>query len=293
MNIWFHLKKDMKQDQYYGKLMIPMISILNYIIMINEDDAKSSFLGDNVTGTSTVTVQGIINEYHDRIPTIKPNVTIYMANSERKISNTIKTDATGKFEFTNVANDPTVVADLNNTKTISYNLDFSNVEVVYSAYILHLDPNNTSLAYTEYIDIIEIKDLDSNIAGGGQDWENILFDFDKFFLREKSKNVLDNVYNFMKANPSISIRLDGHTDWFGTEPYNVKLSERRALSAHKYLIDKGINPNRIKNMWFGEIKPTVSNMNPDGSDNPDNRQLNRRVEIKIEIPEMADLYLSL
>jgi len=284
----------MTQTDEFGNFFFEKVDpTLNYIIMINEDDAKSSFLGDNVTGTSTVTVQGIVNEFRDRMPTIKQNVTVYMANSERKISNTVKTDATGKFEFTNVASDPTLIANLNSTKTISYNLDFSNVEVVYSAYILHLDPNNTELDYTEYIDIIELKDLGTNVSGGGQDWENILFDFDKFFLRDKSKNVLDNVYNFMKANPTVQIRLDGHTDWFGSEPYNVKLSERRALSAHKYLIDKGIAPNRIKNVWFGETKPAYDNMNLDGSDSQENRQLNRRVEIKIEIPEMADLYLSL
>jgi outer membrane protein OmpA-like peptidoglycan-associated protein/tetratricopeptide (TPR) repeat protein len=266
----------------------------NYIIMINEDDAKESFLGDNVSGSSTVTVQGVINQFADKNVVARPNVTIYMANSNRKIANTVITDATGKFEFTNVAGDPTAIANLNSAKTISYNLDLSDVEVVFSAYITTLDPNNTNLAYTEVIDIIELGDLDTGIINGsGLEFANILFDFDKYFLREKSKNVLDDVYNFMKANPTVTIRLDGHTDWFGTEPYNVKLSERRALSAHKYLIDKGIAPNRIENMWFGETKPAVRNANPDGSDNPDNRQLNRRVEIKIEIPEMADLYLSL
>jgi outer membrane protein OmpA-like peptidoglycan-associated protein len=265
----------------------------NYIIMINEDDAKASFLGDNVTGSTGVSVQGVINQYAEKTVIARPNVTIYMANSNRKIANMVTSDATGKFEFTNVAGDVAMIENLNTSKTISYNLDMTNVEVAFSAYIMHIDPNNTNLAYTEVIDIIELGNLDSSITGGGQDFANILFDFDKFFLREKSKNVLDDVYNFMKARPTVSIRLDGHTDWFGSEPYNVKLSERRALAAHKYLIDKGIAPNRITNMWFGETKPAVNNSNPDGSDSPDNRQLNRRVEIKIEIPEMADLYLSL
>lgn len=266
----------------------------NYILMINEDDAKASFLGDNVTGSSTVTVQGLIKEFKNETSfTPRANVTIYMANNDRKISNQVVTDGTGKFEFSNVAADQQAIATLNSGKAISYNLDLTDVEVVFSAYILYLNPDNTELAYTEYIDIIELKDLANNGGGTGMEFANILFDFDKYFLREKSKNVLDDVYNFMKANPSVTIRLDGHTDWFGTEPYNVKLSERRALSAHKYLIDKGIAPNRIKNQWFGETRPVVDNMNPDGSDNPDNRQLNRRVEIKIEIPEMADLYLSL
>ena len=283
------------QTDEFGNFTFEKLDISkNYILMINEDDAKASFLGDNVTGSSTVTVQGLIKTFTDRMTTVKPNITIYIANSERKISNATNTEPTGKFEFTNVAVDPLAIASLNSSNTISYNLDVSNVEIVYSAFITHIDPNNTSLSYTEYIDIIELKDLISNNNGGtGQDFENILFDFDKFFLRQKSKDVLENVYNFMKANPSVTIKLDGHTDWFGSEPYNVKLSERRALSAHKYLIDKGIAPNRIKNMWFGETKPALDNMNPDGSDSPENRQLNRRVEIKIEIPEMADLYLSL
>ncbi|MBI3136423.1 MAG: OmpA family protein [Bacteroidetes bacterium] len=285
----------MTQTDEFGNFTFEKVDpYKNYIIMINEDDAKSSFLGDNVTGSSTVTVQGIIREFKTADSfTPRPNVTIYMANSDRKISNTVVTDGTGKFEFTNVASDPQGVAALNNSKTISYNLDLSDVEVIFSAYIMYLDPKTTELAYTEYVDIIELKDLANTDGGLGQEFANILFDFDKFFLRDKSKNVLDDVYNFMKANPTVTIRLDGHTDWFGSEPYNVKLSERRALSAHKYLIDKGIAPNRIKNAWFGEIKPAYDNMNPDGSDSPENRQLNRRVEIKIEIPEMADLYLSL
>ena len=262
-----------------------------YIVMINEDDAKASYFGDNFSSGSTVTVSGIIREFKDEVSyTPRPNVTVYFGNTGRKITNSIVTDGTGKFEFTNVTSNPDAMATLNN-KTVSYNLDMSNVEVAFSAYIMYIDPKTTELAYTEYVDIIELREMLP--PGGGQEFANILFDFDKFFLREKSKNVLDDVYNFMKANPTITLRLDGHTDWFGSEPYNQKLSERRALSAHKYLIDKGISPNRIKNQWFGETRPAYDNMAPDGSDSPDNRQLNRRVEIKIEIPEMADLYLSL
>ncbi|MBK9192809.1 MAG: OmpA family protein [Crocinitomicaceae bacterium] len=283
----------MTQTDEFGNFTFEKIDpFQNYIIMINEDDAKASFMGDNVTGSSTVTVQGIIREFKDPASyTPRPNVTIYMANSERKISNKIVSDGFGKFEFTNVASDPASVADLNK-KTVSYNLDLSESEVVFSAYIMYIDPKTTELAYTEYVDIIELKEMGSD-GGMGQEFANILFDFDKFFLRDKSKNVLDDVYNFLKANPTVTLRLDGHTDWFGSDPYNMKLSERRALSAHKYLIDKGISPNRIKNAWFGESRPAFDNMAPDGADSPENRQLNRRVEIKIEIPEMADLYLSL
>ena len=128
---------------------------------------------------------------------------------------------------------------------------------------------------------------------GSPEFANLYFDFDKYFLRNKSENILENLYQYLKDHPNATVRLDGHADWIGTEEYNNTLSQVRTLVAYKYLIDKGISPDRLDNAWFGESKPAVSNTNPDGSDNPENRQLNRRVEIKLEIPEMAALYIQL
>ncbi|MEX1000947.1 MAG: OmpA family protein [Crocinitomicaceae bacterium] len=268
-----------------------------YKILINEDDAKISRYAGEVNSGTEINLSGKINSFDGSDEMVRPDVTIYLANSDREISNVTATAPNGKFDISSTPDDVAKVTDLNENTTISYNLDLSDVEVTYSAYITHIDPNNTELAYTEYIDIIELKDLQDDPDGSGilgsQNFANILFDFDKYFLRTKSKDVLESVYNFLKDNPTVTLRLEGHTDWFGTEPYNVTLSKNRSLSAHKYLINKGISPNRIENAWFGEVNPVVNNTNPDGSDNPDNRQLNRRVEIKVEIPEMADLYLSL
>lgn len=266
-------------------------------IFINEDDAKISQFGSSLSSSSEVNIEGSIYTFTNANNMVRPDVEVILGNSERVVSNVVTSDPSGLFKMTNVATDQASVDMLNTSSNkVSYNLDLSDTEITYSAFITRIDPNNTDLAYTEYIDIIELRDLPPDTAGtsgSGRDFANILFDFDKFFLRDKSKDVLSAVYAFMNENPTVTIRLDGHTDWFGTETYNDGLSKRRALSAHKYLIDKGINPNRIENKWFGETTPTVSNDNPDGSDNPDNRQLNRRVEIKVEIPDMADLYLSL
>ncbi|MDX1349461.1 MAG: OmpA family protein, partial [Putridiphycobacter sp.] len=125
------------------------------------------------------------------------------------------------------------------------------------------------------------------------DFDNIYFDFDKYFLRDKSKNILENVYNYLRDHPNATLRLDGHTDWIGTEEYNTTLSQIRTLVAYKYLIERGIAPDRLDNAWFGESKPAAPNANADGSDNAANRQLNRRVEIKLDIPEMSALYIQL
>jgi outer membrane protein OmpA-like peptidoglycan-associated protein/tetratricopeptide (TPR) repeat protein len=287
----------MTQTDEFGNFSFEKIDLTqDYIIVINEDDAKVSQLGDNMSSGAEVSVEGTITTFMDKNNTSRPNNKIFIANSKREISNATTSGEGGKFSMSNVPEDASAMTNLNSSTNMSYNLDMSDVEITYSAFITHIDPNNTELTYTEYVDIIELRELPDDTTGGagsGQDFANILFDFDKFFLRSKSKNVLESVYQFMQSNPTVTIRLEGHTDWFGSEPYNVGLSKRRSISAHKYLIDKGINPNRIDNAWFGETQPTANNDLPNGADDPDGRQLNRRVEIKVEVPEMADLYLSL
>ncbi len=262
----------------------------NYILLINEDDAKAS------EGTAMdATISGTINSFANGVLKPRPNQQIYLANGARKIVNIKASDAKGNFKITSTPENADAVAEVNDNATISYNLDLRNSEVVYSAYIINIDPDNTQLAYTEYIDIIELKDLvvDGSNGSGLDKYENLLFDFDKHFLRQRSVDILATLKSFMEKNPTVTIRLDGHTDWIGTDVYNDGLSKSRSLSAHKYLIDHGIAPNRIVNKWFGEGTPVAANEKTPGVDDPDGRQLNRRVEIKMEIPELSDIYISL
>ncbi len=237
-------------------------------------------------------MQGVVYDYveSDNIP--RPETTIYFAKADKILTNMAITDVDGEFEFLNPTTPLAVIEELNDNTTITYNLDQSDGEILYSALLTAIDPNDESISYTEHIDIVSLQKL-TETDTQMQEFANILFDFDKFFLRQKSEDILQSLYLFMKDNPSVQVKLDGHTDWIGTDEYNEVLSEKRALKAHKYLIDAGIDPDRIDNVWFGESRPSVSNTNADGSDNAENRQLNRRVEIKVAIPEMADLYLSL
>ncbi|MEZ4704037.1 MAG: OmpA family protein [Bdellovibrionota bacterium] len=69
--------------------------------------------------------------------------------------------------------------------------------------------------------------------------------------------------------------VEGHTDSVGPEKYNQQLSESRALSVKNYLIQKGIQANRIQIKGYGESKPRASNNTEDG------RALNRRIEFNI------------
>ncbi|MBL0181597.1 MAG: OmpA family protein [Chitinophagaceae bacterium] len=110
---------------------------------------------------------------------------------------------------------------------------------------------------------------------------NVFFDFDKYSLRPESSVELDRVVAFLNEYPHIEIEMSAHTDSKGSDEYNMTLSDNRAKSVREYIIEKGIAATRIISQGYGETKPVASNSNPDGTDNPDGRQLNRRVEFKI------------
>jgi len=106
----------------------------------------------------------------------------------------------------------------------------------------------------------------------------VYFNFDNFNMTEKGKMKLDKLVNLLKNYPDLKAELYGHTDALGPAEYNQRLSEKRAMSAQKYLVNKGINNNRLKAAGLGETQFAAINKNTDGSDNPEGRKLNRRVE---------------
>ncbi|MFQ5334965.1 MAG: OmpA family protein, partial [Flavobacteriales bacterium] len=112
-------------------------------------------------------------------------------------------------------------------------------------------------------------------------FKNILFDFDRSFLRDMSKQELEKLYAYMVAHPDITLEINGHTDWIGAEEYNMALGGRRSTSAVNYLLSKGIEKGRIVWRSFGESQPVAPNALPSGKDNPEGRQLNRRCEFTI------------
>lgn len=109
----------------------------------------------------------------------------------------------------------------------------------------------------------------------------INFDFDKSDIKPEWAAVLDEAAMIMQERPQINVLVEGHTDSKGTEIYNEGLAERRAQSVFNYLVDKGIGSSRMQTIGHGEIRPIADNTNPDGSDNPEGRAINRRVELKV------------
>jgi outer membrane protein OmpA-like peptidoglycan-associated protein len=107
------------------------------------------------------------------------------------------------------------------------------------------------------------------------------YDFDDANFIEKHSGSLDSLVAMMKNFPDIKIDIAAHTDNKGSDKYNQVLSQKRAKSIVDYFSKKGIDKKRMTSQGRGEGEPIVPNSNPDGSDNPDNRWLNRRAEIMI------------
>jgi peptidoglycan-associated lipoprotein len=111
--------------------------------------------------------------------------------------------------------------------------------------------------------------------------ENIYYNFNRAEIREDAAKELDKLVQLLTDNPEIKIELSSHTDSIDDRAYNLELSQRRAESAVRYLVQHGIAPDRLIAKGYGEDKPIAKNTHPDGSDNPVGRQKNRRTEFKI------------
>ena len=85
--------------------------------------------------------------------------------------------------------------------------------------------------------------------------ENIFYDFDKATLRPESSVALDSLVDLLKQNPHITIELSSHTDYKGSDRYNERLSQQRAESVVRYLIQHGIASDRLTPKGYGEGMP--------------------------------------
>ncbi len=89
----------------------------------------------------------------------------------------------------------------------------------------------------------------------------IHFDYDKYFIREDAKPILEANATYMKKWRSIKLLIEGHCDERGTEEYNLALGEKRAKSAFDYLVSLGVPADRIKTISYGKSQPMDSGSN--------------------------------
>ncbi len=129
-----------------------------------------------------------------------------------------------------------------------------------------------------------LKDLGATVKGKEIKIDlaaDVLFDFDKADLRPEAEPALEKVAAVLRAYPKAAVAIDGHTDGKGSDQYNQRLSERRADSVRRWLVNQRLDVRLTARGW-GKTRPVAPNARPDGSDYLAGRQKNRRVEITVK-----------
>ncbi len=178
------------------------------------------------------------------------DVSIQLLDQDDQVIRSVKTDENGVWIFTNLPRDKRCKVVIPGDKMI------------------FVDPEHKYL-----VDVIKKRESHDQIAKTL--FENIYFDFDAFGLRPEAKRTLDMLIEFSEAHPAIQVELNGNTDAFGSDAYNIELGRQRSKMAYDYLISNGFPKRLLAFGGSGEKSPIASNKNEVG------RQLNRRVEFYV------------
>ncbi len=132
---------------------------------------------------------------------------------------------------------------------------------------LQITPEDTPIVFD-----IRMKPFDFNLMFEAK---NIYFEFNKWEIKTEFNPELEMLVRILKENEYLFIEISGHTDSIGTDDFNLKLSARRARAVDKWLEEKGVNPEKISVINFGERVAIADNETEEG------RALNRRVEFRL------------
>lgn len=118
---------------------------------------------------------------------------------------------------------------------------------------------------------IPVIKADSLIILGAE----VLFEINRSTLRREHFATLNSIVDYLVLHPVRSVKISGHTDNTGSEGHNLALSKRRAVVVAEYLVNNGVDINRVETFGLGSAKPIVLNTTDEG------RKKNRRVELLI------------
>lgn len=135
----------------------------------------------------------------------------------------------------------------------------------------YAENTNKKIQEPVYIDIY----LQPIIKGEETVLNNLFFETDKYDIQEVSKPELNKVASFLKDNADVSIVINGHTDNQGNPAYNANLSTKRAQAVYQYLIELGVDANRLDYKGYGQEQPVASNESDEG------RRKNRRIVFQV------------
>ncbi len=238
-----------------------------YTFVNNDPDLK--IVNYFLTGT-TVTADDEGNE------TILSNTTVKLFDEENTLIAEELTGREGTFTFR--------VYPEENYKVVAEKPDYLTSRASFTTVGKSIPPNSLTKLITN--EIFEMKvALDKIVIDKAIVLENIYYDLDESYIRPDAAVELDKLVAILEDNPEITIELSSHTDSRATAEYNMDLSKRRAQAAVEYIIDKGIDPERITARGYGESQLIISDEEINNLATEEEReaahQINRRTEFKI------------
>ncbi len=87
--------------------------------------------------------------------------------------------------------------------------------------------------------------------------DTVYFGFDEYALTAEDRVVVERQAALLLRNPSLSVRIEGHTDERGTREYNLALGDRRSNAVKDYMVALGVDPARVGTVSYGEERPAV------------------------------------
>lgn len=179
----------------------------------------------------------------------------------------IKSMESKRITFIPVDEDGDYVASL--LKNEDYLLTIKGEDIVYqSTYVAAKDSITAPVIKLE----MEVQPIE---VGKHYRLHNIYFAFNSADILANSQKVLDEFIVFLNDHPTLQIGIEGHTDNVGSDEFNLILSENRAKAVYNYLVNNGIDANRLQYKGFGESSPIATNETEEG------RAMNRRTEFVI------------
>jgi len=189
-----------------------------------------------------------------------------------------------KIEFTNLRTGETyMVANTKKDGTFLVCLPIGQnyaLQISKKGYLFHSEhfeltssTNNNLEPYLLNIQLNSLPDSNSQ-ASNTVILKNVFFDSGLSVLQPESNTELDALANLLNENPTLRLKIKGHTDNIGSPQKNLKLSNERALAVKNYLVNKGIEEQRLSAIGLGATNPIESNETPEG------RAANRRTEIE-------------
>jgi outer membrane protein OmpA-like peptidoglycan-associated protein/tetratricopeptide (TPR) repeat protein len=157
----------------------------------------------------------------------------------------------------------------------NYNISYEADDFLFSSENFDVGTQTAYSVINKPIELAPIK------VGQKITLKNIFFASGQSELKAESKVELEKLRALMTKMPNLVVEIGGHTDAQGGDDLNQRLSQKRAESVVKYLVDGGIDKRRLKAVGYGESQPIAINQNPDGSWNKQGMTMNRRFEFKI------------